>query len=129
MGKLGYKIHTNRELGMMLRGEKPLAVFSHVEDSFPVALLRYLRMFDRHVEMGRLVKREHRMPVEIREERHASLAILYALPTDTWRIDAMISLRRDMSEWTDEHERREGTLLGYTEKQNDLWIASRRERS
>lgn len=24
---LGYRIHTNRELGMMLRREKPLAIF------------------------------------------------------------------------------------------------------
>jgi hypothetical protein len=31
---LGYEIHTNHELGMMLRGEKPLAVFSDVEDVF-----------------------------------------------------------------------------------------------
>jgi hypothetical protein len=26
---LGYRIHTNRELGMMLRREKPLAIFTN----------------------------------------------------------------------------------------------------
>ena len=62
---LEYRIHTNRELGMMLRREKPLAIFSDVEDAFPTVLFRYLRLFDRHVKSGQLVKREKREAVEI----------------------------------------------------------------
>jgi hypothetical protein len=122
---LGYRIHTNHELGMMLRREKPLAVFCDVENTFPKALLRYLRMFDRHVQMGQLIKREHRQPIEIRGQCRTLLTILYALPEEAWRIDAMLALRRNTSTWTVEHERKEGSLLGYTDAQNDAWIVSR----
>jgi len=125
--RLGYQIHTNRELGMMLRCEKPLAVFSDVEDAFPSSVLRYLRMFDRHVQTGWFIKREHRVSFDARGESRVHLTVLYALPAEAWRIDEMICLRSDMSAWKSEHERREGTLLGYTEKQNDIWAASREE--
>jgi hypothetical protein len=122
---LGYPIHTNRELGMVLRREKPLAIFSEVKDAFPEVLLRYLRMFDRHAQSGELVRREHRETVDIRDERRTVLTILYALPEEAWRIDAMLDLRRSASAWTMEDERQEGMLLGYTDAQNDAWIASR----
>jgi len=121
---LSYQIHTNRELGMMLRCEKPLAVFAEIEHAFPQSLLRYLRMFDRHVQTGRFVKREHRVPIDV-GERGVLLTVLYALPKEAWRIDEMIRLRHGMSDWTAEQERREGTLLGYSAQQNDAWIASK----
>jgi hypothetical protein len=37
----------------------------------------------------------------------------------------MIALRRDKcaGSWTAEKERKEGTLLGYTGHQNDIWAA------
>lgn len=127
---LGYQLHTNRELGMMLRQEKPLAAFSDVEGFFPLVMLRYLRMFDRHARAGRFVKHEHRTPINIRGERHVLHTIFYALPDQAWRIDAMIELhtRADADEgpWTEMHERQEGLLLGYTEPQNDMWIERRR---
>ncbi|HEX3652625.1 MAG TPA: hypothetical protein VHU18_07370 [Rhizomicrobium sp.] len=123
--RLGYRIHTNRELGMMLRHEKPLAVFCDVEDVFPAVLSRYLRLFDGHVQSGRLIKREYRETVDIRGACRTLLTIFYALPEESWRIDAMLELRRNTAGWTTEHERREGTLLGYTDAQNDAWIASR----
>lgn len=123
---LGYQVHTNRELGMMLRREKPLAVFCDVEGEFPEAVLRYLRMFDRHVKLGTLVKREHREPFEFQLERRVVLTIFYSLPEETWRIDAMTELRRHIPDepWTAEHERKEGALLGYTSAQNDAWITT-----
>jgi hypothetical protein len=126
--RLGYKIHTNCELGMMLRGEKPLAVFSDVEGAFPAVVVRYLRMFDRHVQAGCFVKREHRSTIEISGKKRVLLTVLYALPAETARIDEMLRLRQNMSPWTVECERREGMLLGYTEKQNDIWIALYRSR-
>lgn len=121
---LGYKLHTNNELGMMLRGEKPLAVFSEVDGLFVWVVPRYLRMFDRHVEAGRFVRRKHRKPVMIDGKPRTSVTVLYALPHDAWRIDAMIELRGRLGPWTEAHERREGSLLGYTDAQNDAWIAS-----
>jgi hypothetical protein len=125
--RLGYQIHTNRELGMMLRGEKPLAVFSDVQGSFPAVVTRYLRMFDRHVQAGRFVKREHRTTIEVRGEKRVLLTVFYAVPAEKARIDEMLRLRQ-MSPWTLECERKEGTLLGYTEKQHDMWIAARHAR-
>ena len=122
---LGYQIHTNRELGMMLRREKPLAVFCDIEDAQPESVRRYLRMFDRHVLSGKFVKREHREPFDFRGRPRTVLTILYALPDEAWRIDEMMKLRQQMhyQRWTEQHERHEGMLLGYTDAQNDAWIA------
>jgi hypothetical protein len=120
---LGYAIHTNRELGMMLRGEKPLAVFSDAYGEFPEAVSRYLRRFDKHVEDGRLAKREY---VEIEQSASTRChVILFAIPGQAWRIDAMLDLRQHLSAWTAEHERMEGELLGYAGWQNDIWLSRR----
>ena len=123
---LGYQIHTNRELGMMLLGVKPLAVFSDILDRFPDVVTRYLRMFDRYCEAGVLEKREY---VDLDNFRGADgrrvLVVLYSLPNESWRIDAMIKLREQLSAWNAEAERMEGSLLGYQEWQNDIWMATR----
>ncbi len=118
--EVAYDIHTNRELGMMLRGAKPLAVFSDGYDRFPDSMLRYLRMFDRHATLGRFVRRDY---VEVWTRDVAIHVILYATPAEEWRIDAMLDLRRHLGDWNIERERLFGTLLGYTDEQNDIWIA------
>lgn len=117
--EVGYDIHTNRELGMMLRGVKPLAVFSDGYDHFPDAVVRYARMFDRHVALGRLVRRDY---VEL-WGKHATHVILFATPSEEWRIDAMLDLRQHLGDWNIERERLQGALLGYTDEQNEVWIA------
>ena len=110
---------------MMLRGEKPLAVFSDGYGHFPAVLARYLRMFDRHVAARSFVKREYVLPDASRgPELRGWHTILYALPAEEWRIDAMIALRLSDS-WSDAHEREEGRLLGYSEAQCDAWMALR----
>jgi hypothetical protein len=119
---LGYRIHTNRELGMMLRREKPLSVFCDVEGFFSAAVLRYLRMFDRHVWAGRFVRQEHRTQEDHRGRHDTILTILYALPDQAWRIHELINLRA-MSPWNPDFERGEGLLLGYSEEQCTRWIA------
>jgi hypothetical protein len=53
-----YLVHTNRELGLMLRGYKPLSYFMDVVGQEPEICIRYWRMFDRHVAAGRLMKRD-----------------------------------------------------------------------
>ena len=116
-----YRLHTNRELGMMLRGEKPLAHFADGEGAFPECVLRYLRMFDRHVAAGRFIRRDVICP----PDKHRSFALhrlLIALPGEEWRIDAMLELMAS-PEWSASHERREGELLGYTDLQNEWHIA------
>src|SRR5689334_7678567 len=131
MNPLPYQLHTNRELGLMLSGTKPLAVFADINGRLSEAMLRYFRLFDRRVETGELVKREY---VEFLKPPRANgpkgvHVVLYALPTEIWRIDEMIALRGAMDTgWTAEHERAEGRLLGYEEWQTDLWIAHRFQR-
>ncbi|WP_291177471.1 hypothetical protein [Erythrobacter sp.] len=114
---LPYLVHTNRELGMMLRGEKPLARFT-TDALAPVPVLeRYLRMFDRHVEAGRFCKQVLAWP-----GRPQIQHLYFVLPGEEWRIAAMAELLFGQGRWTLEHERREGELLGYTDWQNDIWI-------
>jgi hypothetical protein len=111
---------------MMLRGEKPLAVFSDGYDRFPEAVRRYLRLFDRHAAAGRLVKREYVVPDKSRPPLLGWHTIIYALPEEQWRIDAMIELRLQEG-WTAEKESEKGRLLGYEDWQNAVWL-SRLER-
>jgi hypothetical protein len=121
---LPYLLHTNRELGLMLKGLKPLAMFVDGEGRFPDCVLRYLRMFDRHVASGRLVRRDvfflNDDPALAVERWHR---IFFALPGEAWRIDAMIELKARSGRWTLEMERREGELLGYEDWQNDIWLS------
>ena len=74
-----YLIHTNRELGMMLRGEKPLSVFAYAQNQFPPTVVRYLRMFDRHWAKNRLVRDEDVRPPEL-GLNYSLHTIYYALP-------------------------------------------------
>lgn len=114
-----YLIHTNRELGLMLKGAKPLAKFSDVKERFPDAVLRYLRMFDRHVEAGRILRRD-----EFVEDKQFGLLhyVYFALPGEEWRIEAMHKLMTGPGRWTRAHEREEGELLGYTPEQIEIWL-------
>ena len=116
-----YKVHTNRELGLMLAGRKPLAMFVDGEGRFPEMVLRYLRLFDRHVASERLIRRD-RFARDSMNPAYASHRILFALPSEAWRIDAMIELK-ESKHWTRDHERREGELLGYEGWMNDHWLS------
>jgi len=50
--------------------------------------------------------------------------VCYPLPTEQGRIDAYLLLRQVGLEygWSETCERMEGTLLGYTDEQNDKYI-------
>jgi hypothetical protein len=122
--QLPYLVHTNRELGLMLRGVKPLAYFMDVVGREPDICIRYWRMFDRHVAAGRLIRREvieafHDLPqLEYRQ-------LFYALPGHAWRIDAVLMLLNEPGDWSDDRERRFGELLGYEVWQIDYWLTHR----
>jgi len=123
---LPYSVHTNFELGLMLAGKKPLAVFTDWSEALHPVVNRYMRMFDRHVAIGTFVKRkEIRAPQSSRDP--GSWMVLYALRNEAWRIDKMIELERVMFEraWTLEDERLHGELLGYEDWQNDIWLSRR----
>lgn len=120
---LPYKVHTNRELGLMLSGEKPLATFGDEYGCFPEVVERYLRLFDRHVESGAIVRHEWvemlGSPFGRRLRIHK---IYFTLPGEAWRVDAMIALMTAPGPWTDDREREQGRLLGYTDWQRDIWM-------
>lgn len=118
---LPYLVHTNRELGLMLKGVKPMAMFSDIVGKEPECVIRYLRLFDRHVEAGRFERRIVDEPVPLRPD-WISRRIFYALPSEVWRIAAMLDLIVHYGNWTNEHERSFGTLLGYESWQNDIWL-------
>jgi hypothetical protein len=108
--------HTRRELWLMLRGEKPLAAFVDVyrEDNADTVIPE--RFFLPYVQEGRLVRRE------VIEERSVAgtrvRRILYAVPSQEWRIDAYLALWELASRvgWLEGFEQLEGYLLGYEPK-------------
>lgn len=119
---LPYLVHTNRELGLMLSGQKPLAVFSYVEGDEVEIVQRYLRMFDRHAAAGRLTKHERVEKLGALQDR-LYRRIFYTLPGEEWRVGAMINLLKGDGPWSDERERIYGSLLGYEDWQNDVWLS------
>jgi hypothetical protein len=128
--QLSYDVHTNRELEFMLRGIKPLAWFSDMifDDS---DIWEPDEGFERQVQSGAFVKHEVRETWEpypfgdhlVRGKWHR----FYALKDEAWRIPAFILLKKvgDKHPWNDALERLEGSLLGYTDEQNDEWLAKR----
>jgi hypothetical protein len=119
--QLPYLVHTNRELGLMLGGIKPLAYFSDTVGREPDICVRYWRMFDRHVAAGRLIKRQVVEPWPGLPHMEY-FRLFYALPGQEWRIDAMLVLLNEPGPWSDDRERRFGGLLGYEDWQNDYWL-------
>ena len=106
----------------MLKGLKPLAYFAEIDGNWVDCVARYLRMFDRHVEGGRFVRRVHVSAVP--QLPHLSYQqIFYVLPGEEWRIDAMLALLDRPAPWSHDKERQFGTLLGYEDWQNDFWLS------
>jgi len=120
---LPYLVHTNRELGLTLKGTKPLAFFVEVVGREPEVYIRYWRMFDMHVAAGRLLRREVIEAIPALPQLNFR-KLFYALPGQ-WRVDAMLALLNEPGAWSDERERRFGELLGYEEWQIDQWLAHR----
>jgi hypothetical protein len=113
--KVPYLIHTEFELPLMLEGRKPLAAF---RDSARW-LTQHLSSYDRFVKVGRFIRRI--------AERGNIQEVYFALPGQEWRIDAYVQLLESgAGEWDDNHERRQGELLGYEDWQNDWWINNRK---
>ena len=116
---LPYQTHTRRELLLMLRGVKPLAVFDYPAGRDFSAE----KLFHPYVEIGKFVKREY---CALRPQGDGKIYryVLYALPHEQWRIDAYILLRQVVTEegWSDCLVRMEGELLGYEKWQNDIFI-------
>jgi hypothetical protein len=123
---LSYRLHTCRELPLMLMGIKPLSLLYGTVPTTEgfVEIPEYL--FDPYVEAGRFVKRDYCLLVGTSDLiRFRSIRyVLYALRHEAWRIDAFIVLQHTASKtgWNEALTRMEGTLLGYEEWQNDVFI-------
>ena len=129
-----FKIHTGRELKLMLVKKKPLA---HFYDEHPVQPREEIipeRSFAPYVVRGVFEKFEYvellRKPprvshAHVRGIRH----VFYALPSEAWRIEAYIDMQsRGASEgWSLGLERLQGHLLGYEDWQTQLHIDTWRE--
>ena len=126
---LPYKIHTGRELTLMLEGGKPLASFS---GQYPLASdFEEIpeRLFDPYVGQGHFIKREYVMLADYSGPalQRAGLRmriVMYALPHQEWRINAMTLLMESAVKcgWNEGFERMQGSLLGYEDWQNDIFI-------
>ena len=124
MDSLPYKVHTNRELSLMLKGAKPLAVFFDVcsGDSGSDVIFEE-QLFEPYVAAGRFIKRvQHGIRIKGLGPEHRR--VFYAQPGEEWRIDAYILMKKvaERSGWGEALERMEGSLLGYEDWQNDVFI-------
>lgn len=125
--ELPYKVHTNRELLMMLKGIKPFAYFS---ESYPLSssLESPERVFEPYVVQGRFLKREYVIPDKETCRVHPNVRgaryVLYSLRHEEWRIDAFILVQETASKvgWSEGFERMVGSLLGYEDWQNEIFV-------
>jgi len=134
--ELPYRVHTDRELALMLAGKKPLSAFSEAYPSLDEERgLIPERAFQTHVDSGRIIKREHLFPPnenspKLKGQPLGTRRVLYALPGEEWRIDAYLLLWKTTEKvgWGEGFERLEGSLLGYEDWQNDAFIDWQKQR-
>ncbi|MBB4100217.1 hypothetical protein [Sphingomonas kyeonggiensis] len=122
-----YRVHSNRELPLMLAGQKPLSVFIERCPATEGEVETPENLFERYVAEGILIKREYCEPIATMRPAYFGIrVVLYALKGEEWRLDAYILVRglaRKLG-WSEPLTRLEGTLLGYSEWQNDAFIRS-----
>jgi hypothetical protein len=74
-----------------------------------------------HAAAGRFTRHEKVSPLHQLNGKHYH-QIFYTLPSEEWRVNAMLELLALPGAWSNQRERRYGTLLGYKDWQNDLWL-------
>jgi hypothetical protein len=126
-----YRLHTRRELVLMVSGRKPMcSLIGRIppDESFD-EIPEYL--FDPYVFNGKFLKKEY---CEINHFQFSSVkgvrVVLYAIASEAWRLDAYTHVRLTAKKfgWNESLTYQEGSLLGYSEPENDAWIEiSRRQ--
>lgn len=111
---------------MLSRG-KPLAHFYDYYPPEPGEEIVPRAAFAPHVLSGEFEERIYVEPVEPDQETpgvRGVYHVLYARSDEAWRIDAYIAMQFESGEagWSERFERLQGTLLGYTDRENDLHI-------
>ncbi len=114
----------------MLSGKKPLAVFS-VEriHGFTKADALNGQDFDSQVKLGKLNSHLHTIDIKGKREDGETITstvdyFAYTILGEEWRAPAYFMLVHSLHHlgWCKHLERLEGTLLGYSDKQNDYHI-------
>lgn len=121
---LPYRTHGGREFLLMKEKAKPLSVFTSTIPNYSGAIQMPERLFDGMVEAGHLVKNKYCEAIHDNPVVSGIEVLMYALPSEEWRINAYALLRsvaRKMG-WSKELTRLEGSLLGYSEWQNDAFL-------
>ncbi len=125
--------HTGRELELMLSGRKPLAMFYAESLELPSEEIVPEDAFAPYVQTGLILRKD----IELTDTAPSGITtnlkyVFYALPGQEWRIQMMIVLKRALyasGGWSEPCERIEGTLLGYTDDENDIHCARKFKRS
>lgn len=120
---LPYKIHTGRELRMMLLGVKPLAYFSTFMNKYHDDFDITQQHFDYYVKRG-IILRHQRTSLVPNQDEESFFHLAYTLPSDAWRAEAIFDLMDSIYKdgWNDFKERLQGELLGYTDWENDTYM-------
>lgn len=128
---LSYELHDGRELELMLSGKKHLAFFYGDADLPPAQSGIPEDNFDEFVKGGRFCKDELIVTgaVDPRTGRPVRVRyVFYSTKGEQWRIPAMIMVMETMlrtKKRPDEGlDRLIGSLLGYTDAQNDEYIST-----
>lgn len=121
--------HTNRELELMLAGTKPLAIFYDEISVLPNEEVIPEERFRPYVEAGQFVRDEKifggRFHPGLGREAQIKY-VLFARASEAWRIPAFIlvhGVSMQAPRHTEEVERIESALLGYTDEEIDAWCA------
>ena len=124
--------HTNRELELMLAGKKPLAMFYDEVSFLPHEEIIPEEKFAPYVTSGRFVRGDEIYAGDFHAGLGRNVSIKYvffAIAEEAWRIPALsflLRIRYRMSSWqSEEFERMEGLLLGYTDEEVDAWCDHR----
>jgi hypothetical protein len=124
--------HTNQELQLMLAGRKPLSMFYDEVSVLPHEDIIPEERFSPHVASGLFVRGEETYTGCFHTGLNRNEQIKYvffALAKDAWRIPAislLLRIRYKTGNWqSEEFERMEGCLLGYTDEEVDAWCDHR----
>ncbi|WP_420546822.1 hypothetical protein [Curvivirga sp.] len=121
--------HEERELELMLKGEKPLTEFSDIvepERGGAILVQWSDQEFTPHVESGEIIRHEifHNTP----DGQYEIHSIYFTLPGEEWRAKELHKLRTtdftvDMNDY---YDRKVGELLGYPKEAIDHFIQRRK---
>jgi hypothetical protein len=114
----------------MLEGRKPLAMFYAEVSELPDEELVPEERFTPFVNSGQFVRGEMIQEGQYHPRVGRNVRVKYiffAHKAEAWRIEAMKLLRRasGKSGWSETCERMEGSLLGYTDEENDAHCRGR----